>query len=79
MLAGGDTTEQTRLNTSMRRIDLVANIASPLLIGAIISTYSPEVGALFIMTWSLVSGLVEYKIATSVASKLEGSFQKRRV
>ena len=66
VLAGGDSEEQTRLNTSMRRIDLITKIASPILVGFISSFFSPRTAALFILIWSAISGVFEYNLNTYV-------------
>ena len=62
VLSGGIDSEQTRLNASMRRIDLICSIAAPIFLSLIMEIFSTSTSSIFICVWSLVSGILEYKL-----------------
>lgn len=81
VLSGGIKQEQTRLNTFMRRIDLICSIVSPLLIGLISSYSSSATSALFLLGWSVASGVLEYNLNAWVfhnVPALQNKLEKRQ-
>ena len=50
------------LSATLRRIDLVTNLAAPILTGLVITYGSPVIGAVFLGAWNLVFMFIEYGI-----------------
>ncbi|XP_071965972.1 solute carrier family 40 member 1-like [Antedon mediterranea] len=60
VIAGGDGARLAEINSVIRRIDLLANILAPILVGCIMTSLSLEIAAMFLAGWNLVSMFVEY-------------------
>ncbi|XP_070565077.1 ferroportin-like isoform X3 [Ptychodera flava] len=58
------------LNAVLRRIDLVVNIIAPIVVGQIMTFASMLAGTIFIASWNIVSGFVEYYLLLTVYKKV---------
>lgn len=70
----------TNINSTMRRIDLVCKLLSPVISGFIISFISLKASAMTLAVWNIISVWLEYWLFTSVYDgipALEESSQRR--
>lgn len=70
----------TNINSTMRRIDLICKLLSPVISGFIISFISLKASAVTLAVWNIVSVWLEYWLFTSVYDgipALEESSQRR--
>jgi iron-regulated transporter 1 len=66
VMAASNTDRLTNLNSSMRRIDLTANILSPLLVGLVSWGSSPATAVAVVGVWAAVSLFVELRLVGRV-------------
>jgi iron-regulated transporter 1 len=62
VVAHGDSTVQSRLNASMRRVDLMCSVLAPLAIGLVSSLTSSAVACMAISVWSAASFVIEWYV-----------------
>lgn len=58
------------MNAVMRTIDLTTKIIAPVVIGSLISYWSKISGAVFILVWNIVSGIVEIYLILKIYKKV---------
>lgn len=68
----------TRLNATMRRIDLICKLFAPLAISAIIETFSSPISVLFLAVGSILGIVVEPQLANRVWSRSK-KLQARKI
>lgn len=71
VVAATSATRLTALNSSMRRIDLTANILAPVLVGLVSWGASPAIAVMCVGIWSVLSLVVELLLARRVYWKIE--------
>ena len=60
MICGGDSTLLSQVNANVRTIDLVCNLAAPLLTGQLLFFTSHLVTAITVCVWNIVSAVAEF-------------------
>ncbi|XP_070565076.1 ferroportin-like isoform X2 [Ptychodera flava] len=70
VVAGTSKGKLANLNAVLRRIDLVVNIIAPIVVGQIMTFASMLAGTIFIASWNIVSGFVEYYLLLTVYKKV---------
>ncbi|XP_077978181.1 solute carrier family 40 member 1-like [Glandiceps talaboti] len=70
VVSGSDKGTLANLNATIRRIDLVINIVAPIVVGQIMTFASMFAGTVFIASWNLVSGFVEYYLLLMVYKRV---------
>jgi iron-regulated transporter 1 len=76
VIAAGDTAYQTKLNATMRRIDLICSTVAPLFVGIISTATTSSAACLFIAAWSGCSIFVEYWLNLWVYNKIPALHNK---
>ena len=77
VLAGDNQEMLARLNSTMRRIDLVTKILAPAACGQIMSLLSLSRGAIFIMCWNGASMFLEYFLLRVIYKRTPSLSKKR--
>ncbi|XP_077978601.1 ferroportin-like isoform X2 [Glandiceps talaboti] len=70
VVSGSDKGKLANINATIRRIDLVINIVAPIVVGQIMTFASMFAGTVFIASWNLVSGFVEYYLLLVVYNRV---------
>jgi len=78
VLSGGNEKLLSKMNATMRTIDLTTFILAPILVGQIFTYGSHIIGAIFIACWNIVSGVFEYTLLIIIYRSIPQLSQKMK-
>eukprot|EP00007_Cunea_sp_BSH-02190019_P003776 CAMPEP_0174238264 /NCGR_PEP_ID=MMETSP0417-20130205/10713_1 /TAXON_ID=242541 /ORGANISM="Mayorella sp, Strain BSH-02190019" /LENGTH=671 /DNA_ID=CAMNT_0015317083 /DNA_START=130 /DNA_END=2145 /DNA_ORIENTATION=+ len=70
VVSGGDQEALSQLNSTMRRIDLICDMVSPLVFGTFLDFSSAFAGLIMVVVWNVVSVVPEYFLLSAVYDRV---------
>ena len=68
VLADGVSATQTKINATLRRVDLICSLFAPMAVGVIVAASSAWICCLTIAVWSVVSFFIEFYLSAKLMS-----------